>query len=120
MDAVAPGVWQLRGTPAHAVNVYLVEDVLLDAGTRWAAGARAAPVTRPAAEPGGVDALPPRPPGGGPGGVPAVRRAAGVSRRGRRRGRGARADAAADAGDPPGRALPGGAAVPGGAGAARR
>jgi hydroxyacylglutathione hydrolase len=30
---VADGVYQLRGTPRDAVNAYLVEDVLIDAGT---------------------------------------------------------------------------------------
>jgi hydroxyacylglutathione hydrolase len=33
---VAEGVWQLSGFPPHAINVYLVEDVLVDAGTRHA------------------------------------------------------------------------------------
>jgi hydroxyacylglutathione hydrolase len=33
---VAEGVWQLGGFPPHAINVYLVEDVLVDAGTRQA------------------------------------------------------------------------------------
>jgi hydroxyacylglutathione hydrolase len=35
---VADGVWQLRGVPPNAINVYLAEDVLIDAGTRHAAG----------------------------------------------------------------------------------
>src|SRR5262245_12748597 len=38
MNEIAPGVWQLRGFPPHAVNVYLLDDVLIDAGTRWARG----------------------------------------------------------------------------------
>jgi hydroxyacylglutathione hydrolase len=33
---VAEGVWQLGGFPPHAINVYLVEDVLVDAATRHA------------------------------------------------------------------------------------
>jgi hydroxyacylglutathione hydrolase len=33
---VADGVWQLSGIPPNAINVYLVEDVLVDAGTRHA------------------------------------------------------------------------------------
>jgi hydroxyacylglutathione hydrolase len=33
---VADGVWQLAGFPPHAINVFLVEDVLIDAGTRHA------------------------------------------------------------------------------------
>jgi len=33
MRAVAEGVHQLKGTPPHAINVYLVGDVLDDAGT---------------------------------------------------------------------------------------
>lgn len=37
MKQVADGVWQLRGIPPNAINIYLVEDVLIDAGTRHAA-----------------------------------------------------------------------------------
>jgi hydroxyacylglutathione hydrolase len=33
MRALAQGVWQLRGLPPNAINVYLVGDVLVDAGT---------------------------------------------------------------------------------------
>jgi hydroxyacylglutathione hydrolase len=33
---VAEGVWQLRGFPPNAINVYLVGDVLIDAATRHA------------------------------------------------------------------------------------
>jgi hydroxyacylglutathione hydrolase len=33
--SLAPGVWRLRQFPAPSVNVYLAEDVLIDAGTRW-------------------------------------------------------------------------------------
>jgi hydroxyacylglutathione hydrolase len=33
---VADRVWQLNGFPPHAINVYLVDDVLVDAGTRHA------------------------------------------------------------------------------------
>jgi hydroxyacylglutathione hydrolase len=36
MKQLAPGVWQLRGLPPNAINVYLVEDVLIDAATRRA------------------------------------------------------------------------------------
>lgn len=36
MQAVASGVWQLYGFPAHAINVYLLGDVLVDTATRWA------------------------------------------------------------------------------------
>ena len=36
MRSLAPGVWQLRGLPPNAINVYVLEDVLIDAGTRWA------------------------------------------------------------------------------------
>ena len=42
---LAAGVWQLRGFPPNAINVYLVEDVLIDAATRRA-GKR---ILRPAA-----------------------------------------------------------------------
>jgi hydroxyacylglutathione hydrolase len=34
MKQLAEGVYQLRGRPANAINVYLVEDVLIDAATR--------------------------------------------------------------------------------------
>ena len=37
MKQVADGVWHLRGFPPYAINVYLAEDVLIDAGTRHAA-----------------------------------------------------------------------------------
>jgi hydroxyacylglutathione hydrolase len=33
---LATGVWQLSGRPRNAINVYLVEDVLIDAATRRA------------------------------------------------------------------------------------
>ena len=36
MKRVADGVWLLRGFPPNAINVYLVEDVLIDAATRRA------------------------------------------------------------------------------------
>jgi hydroxyacylglutathione hydrolase len=32
---LATGVWRLKQFPAPSVNVYLAEDVLIDAGTRW-------------------------------------------------------------------------------------
>jgi hydroxyacylglutathione hydrolase len=32
---LAPNVWRLKQFPAPSVNVYLAEDVLIDAGTRW-------------------------------------------------------------------------------------
>jgi hydroxyacylglutathione hydrolase len=35
---LAPGVWRLKQIPAPSVNVYLAEDVLIDAGTRWDRG----------------------------------------------------------------------------------
>jgi hydroxyacylglutathione hydrolase len=35
VKSLAPGVWRLKQLPAPSVNVYLVEDVLVDAGTRW-------------------------------------------------------------------------------------
>jgi len=31
----APGVWRLKEIPGPAINVYLAEDVLIDAGRRW-------------------------------------------------------------------------------------
>lgn len=35
MRNLAPGVWRLKQLPAPVVNVYLAENVLIDAGTRW-------------------------------------------------------------------------------------
>ena len=35
MKYLAPGVWRLKELPAPSVNVYLAEDVLIDAGRRW-------------------------------------------------------------------------------------
>jgi glyoxylase-like metal-dependent hydrolase (beta-lactamase superfamily II) len=32
---LAPGVWRLKEIPAPSINVYLAEDVLIDAGRRW-------------------------------------------------------------------------------------
>jgi len=32
---LAPGVWRLKETPRPLINVYLAEDVLIDAGRRW-------------------------------------------------------------------------------------
>lgn len=34
MKELAPGLWQLHGFPPNAVNVFLAEDVLIDAGGR--------------------------------------------------------------------------------------
>lgn len=36
MRQIADGVWLLRGYPPEMINVYLMEDVLVDAATRWA------------------------------------------------------------------------------------
>lgn len=38
MRELAEGLWQLRGRPANAINVYLAGDVLIDAATRRAEG----------------------------------------------------------------------------------
>ena len=38
MKYLAPGVWRLKQFPAPTINVYLAEDVLIDAGTRWDRG----------------------------------------------------------------------------------
>lgn len=35
MKNLAPGVWRLKELPAPVINVYLVGDVLIDAGRRW-------------------------------------------------------------------------------------
>src|SRR5262249_34982052 len=32
---LAPGVWRLKEVPRPLINVYLAEDVLVDAGRRW-------------------------------------------------------------------------------------
>jgi hydroxyacylglutathione hydrolase len=32
---LAPGLWRLKETPSPAINIYLAEDVLIDAGRRW-------------------------------------------------------------------------------------
>ena len=37
MRELAPGVRQLRGLPPHAINAYLIDDVLVDATTRHSA-----------------------------------------------------------------------------------
>jgi hydroxyacylglutathione hydrolase len=36
MKQLADGVWQLGGFPPNAINVYLLDDVLIDAATRYA------------------------------------------------------------------------------------
>jgi glyoxylase-like metal-dependent hydrolase (beta-lactamase superfamily II) len=36
MRFVADGIWQLDGFPPHAINAFLVDDVLFDCRTRWA------------------------------------------------------------------------------------
>ncbi|MET0957163.1 MAG: MBL fold metallo-hydrolase [Solirubrobacterales bacterium] len=36
MKQLAPDLWQLRGLPPNGINVYLAEDVLIDAATRRA------------------------------------------------------------------------------------
>lgn len=33
MNELADGVWMLKGFPPHTINVYLIDDVLIDAGT---------------------------------------------------------------------------------------
>jgi hydroxyacylglutathione hydrolase len=38
MRQIVDGVWQLAGFPRDMFNIYLVGDVLVDAGTRWALG----------------------------------------------------------------------------------
>lgn len=38
MKRLAPGVWRLKELPAPLINVYLAEDVLIDAGRRWDRG----------------------------------------------------------------------------------
>ena len=38
MRQIVRGVWQLTGFPRDLFNIHLMEDVLVDAGTRWAFG----------------------------------------------------------------------------------
>jgi glyoxylase-like metal-dependent hydrolase (beta-lactamase superfamily II) len=38
MKYLAPGVWRLKEFPGPSINVYLAEDVLIDAGRRWDKG----------------------------------------------------------------------------------
>lgn len=38
MKYLAPGVWRLKELPLPSINVYLAEDVLIDAGRRWDRG----------------------------------------------------------------------------------
>jgi glyoxylase-like metal-dependent hydrolase (beta-lactamase superfamily II) len=38
MKQLAPDVWRLKEFPAPSINVYLAEDVLIDAGRRWDRG----------------------------------------------------------------------------------
>jgi hydroxyacylglutathione hydrolase len=38
MKYLAPGVWRLKEFPAPSINVYLAENVLIDAGRRWDRG----------------------------------------------------------------------------------
>ena len=35
MKYLAPGIWRLKEFPGPSINVYLSEDVLIDAGRRW-------------------------------------------------------------------------------------
>jgi len=35
MKQLAQDVWQLEGRPENNINVYIVGDVLIDAGTPW-------------------------------------------------------------------------------------
>jgi glyoxylase-like metal-dependent hydrolase (beta-lactamase superfamily II) len=35
MKRLAPGVWRVKEVPAPTINVYLAENVLIDAGRRW-------------------------------------------------------------------------------------
>jgi len=37
MRPIGEGVWQLDAFPSHAVNAYLVDDILFDCRTRWSA-----------------------------------------------------------------------------------
>ena len=38
LHRITDGVWQLRSYPPHAINCWLLGDVLVDAATRWARG----------------------------------------------------------------------------------
>ena len=97
MKQLADGVWQLSGFPPNAINVFVIEDVLIDASTRYA-------TRRILRQVDGHDDLrarahprPPRPPGREPQRLRAPRDPV-LGRRGRRRrGREPRADRRAPA-----------------------
>ena len=36
MREIAPNLWQLSGFPPHAINIYVIGNVLIDAGTKFA------------------------------------------------------------------------------------
>ena len=38
MRQISPNVWQLSGFPPNVINVYLIDDVMIDAATRWSGG----------------------------------------------------------------------------------
>ena len=35
MKQLADGVWKLAGFPPNLINVFLIDDVLIDAASRW-------------------------------------------------------------------------------------
>ena len=122
MKRLADGLYLLHGLPPYAINVYLMGDVIVDAGTRHAARrilrqVRGHPRLGP-----GADARPPRPPGLLPRGLRGAGHPPVVRRRRRRGGRGPRADAPAAAeqlADPDDRPALGRAGPPGRAAAPR-
>ena len=83
---LADGLFQLRGFPPNAINVYLMGDVLVDAATRHAGSRILRQLARAPRSRARADACPPGPPGREQGGVREARDPA-LVRRARRRTR---------------------------------
>jgi hypothetical protein len=45
---LAPGVWRLKELPLPVINIYLAEDVLIDAGRETGTGVASSPRSRAA------------------------------------------------------------------------
>ena len=86
MKQLADGLFQLRGFPPNAINVYLMGDVLVDAGTRRAGAPDPAPAPRARVSRTRADPCPPGPSGREQGGLRGARDPA-LVRRARRRTR---------------------------------
>ena len=73
MKQIADGVYQLGGFPPNAINVFLMNDVLIDASTRYAQGPDPSPAQGPRGQRPRADPRPPRPPGRQQGGLRGAR-----------------------------------------------